>query len=914
MVEIGHHRRAKRYALEICQWLDGILKDESVDESIEYEMNNTVEGLSRQLVEVKKSNEEYKKELEELNSRYLEMSEYLSVKNKLQEVIREYEEYKSDNERRIYQLEKRNEELQEEKTRLELRGRSLEEGSKEVLKKNEELIRSVEEKIKEVNQKVYEKIEIEKEFISKEEDYRNLLDKNMIEKSELEGRCLQLEEMLKVKEKELKDGFSREIGEKELKIQSLSEECMHNKYRITELEKLLKMAENEQLVSKNYRSLIEQYKNRLLVLENSEKSYLELQEKWSNQERLVKQQTQRLEQAEGWLKRVVELEQENSTLSQQIKQWETMAFRYTHNLKVLNRESTGGQIKDESDDLDTESQTGSDNRNSSHQVDSYSSNDLNSDHKTTREESDERKAISPTSVLSAIFEFQRRYQDVLVSKTVIETSKAELENKVDILESKLQVCQREIKYYEDELTSKSEEIQRMAEGNKRLECEIKVLKECLSKESKSALIRAETSATGQTGGVVGVARIEIETVDLGQEAPEAEVSGDSTINYHLLKDISHNEVEGSNETREMGLSIKMQRKEEREKGRIMEIEAHKKDLEEKMKIITHLESELKLRNEEIKTYWSIRVAYDTLTQERDSLLESSNNLQEYNKELKSQLVSLNEKLKMYELSSKISGDSNLSHNNFGTLETSEDPGEFVDGNESYSVLRDKYYEEQRRNQTLSEYYIKERSNLMDAISNILGWRIEIIYVEGGLTAYKLSNIFSSHGGELIFVIRPAPNMGGEGGGLGVNPINALTTTFLLTNENMVSEAADMEEQLTLDFIGYYANKFEEDSNWALQLTATQSYPAFMAYTCLEEFHNTNIENIVDTSSSHPEKVPNRSSDTLKQGNSSEKDSVALESSSANPPSGMTSDRVVPEEGVVKTKRLRKDTSWIHPSE
>ncbi|KAK9171114.1 hypothetical protein CmeUKMEL1_06950 [Cryptosporidium meleagridis] len=901
MVEIGHNRRAKRYALEICQWLDGILKDESVDESIEYEMNNTVEGLSRQLVEVKKINEEYKKELEELNSRYLEMSEYLSVKNKLQEVIQEYEEYKSENERRIYQLEKRNEELQEEKTRLELRGRSLEEGSRDVLKKNEELIRSIEEKVKEVNQKVHEKIEIEKEFMKKEEEYKSLLDSNKIEKTKLEGRCMQLEEMLEVKEKELKEKFSREIGEKELKIQGLNEECMHNKYRITELEKLLKMAENEQLVSKNYRSLIEQYKNRLLVLENSEKSYQELQEKWSNQERLVKQQSQRLEQAEGWLKRMVELEQENSTLSQQIKQWETMAYRYTHNLKVLNRESTGGQIKDESDELGMESQTGSDHRNSINDDDSCTDNHLDSDNKTTTMRvSDEkkRKVISPTSVLSAIFEFQRRYQDVLVSKTVIETSKTELENKVDVLESKLQVCQREIKYYEDELSSKSDEIQRITENSKRLECEIKVLKECLSKESKSALIRE-----GLLIGKAGDSRKEGFGIQANEEG--------AGVGYHLANGDTQKEVEGSRERSEMIQGTDIQQNfQEQENVNLMKIEAQKKDLEEKMKIITHLESELKLRNEEIKTYWSIRVAYDTLTQERDSLLESSNSLQEHNKELKSQLVSLNEKLKIYELSSKPSGDTNLSHNNFGTMETNGDE-------ESYSVLKDKYYEEQRRNQTLSEYYIKERSNLMDAISNILGWRIEIIYVEGGLTAYKLSNIFSSHGGELIFVIRPAPSMGGEVGnigGLGGNPVNTLTTTFLLTNENVGIEAADMEEQLTLDFIGYYANKFEEDSNWALQLTATQSYPAFMAYTCLEEFHNTNIENIVGTNNSQNEQVSSRPLDALKQRDCHEKDTNGLEPPNVSSLSGTTSNGTLLEEGPIKTKRLREDTSWIHPRE
>ncbi|OII72776.1 uncharacterized protein cubi_03646 [Cryptosporidium ubiquitum] len=902
MVEIGHNRRAKRYALEICQWLDAILKDESVDESIEYEMNNTVEGLSRQLVEVKKSNDEYKKELEELNSKYLEISEYLSVKNKLQEVIREYEEYKSDNERKIYQLEKLNDELQEEKTRLELRGKTLEENNRELLKKNEELIRNMEEKIREIDQKVYEKIEIEQEHFRKEEEYKILLDKNKSEKNELQNRCKGLEEMLKLQEKELKDGFSKEVSEKELKIQSLSEECMHNKYRITELEKLLKMAENEQLVSKNYRSLIEQYKNRLLVLENSEKSYQELQEKWSNQERLLKQQAQKLEQAEGWLKRMVELEQENSTLNQQIKQWETMAFRYTHNLKVLNRESTGGQIKDESDDFEMGSQSDTTNRNIEYDADTGTGTgtNINSDHKNSNQKSEERKVISPTSVLSAIFEFQRRYQDVLVSKTVIETSKVELENKVDMLESKLQVCQREIKYYEDELSSKSEEIQRISEENKRLECETKVLKECLSKESKSSFI-------------YGVADIGLEGEEKG-ETGEGEGEGVKEVNKEIVKayltKYTQREMEGSKGKDDIGESTGIQE----EKGRIMKIEAQRKDLEEKMKIITHLESELKLRNEEIKTYWSIRVAYDTLTQERDSLLESSNSLQEYNKELKSQLVSLNEKLKMYELSSKVSRDSSQNNIHFGSVEVTGEDAIKVDelgGDESYSVFKDKYYEEQRRNQTLSEYYIKERSNLVDAISNILGWRIEIIYVEGGLTAYKLSNIFSNHGGELIFVIRPAPAIG-EGGGTGggtVNPTNAVTTTFLLTNENMVSET-EMEEQLTLDFIGYYANKFEEDSNWALQLTATQSYPAFMAYTCLEEFHNTNIESIVNNSNSQQDSVPEKSPGTVEQGNSNQ-GTLVFEAPSMVPSKKIPE---VTEQGLIKTKRLREDTSWIHPKE
>ncbi|KAJ1612533.1 coiled coil-containing protein [Cryptosporidium canis] len=862
MLETGHNRRAKRYALEICQWLDGILKDESVDECIEYEMNNTVEGLSRQLLEVKRSNQEYKKELEELNSKYLEMSEYLSVKSKLQEMIREYDEYKSDCEQRIYQLERRNDELQEERTRLELRGRSLEESNREVLRKNEELIREIRDKGKEIDQKVYESVEREQEYLRKEAENRSMLERASVDKSELEDRCRRLEEQLRVQERDLREDFRREIGEKELRIQNLNEECLHNKYRITELEKLLKMAENEQLVTKNYRSLIEQYKSRLLVLESSEKSYVELQEKWSSQEKLFKQQSQKLEQAEGWLKRMVELEQENSALSQQIKQWETMAFRYTHNLKVLNRESAGGQIKDESDDLDKDSH--------GEQEILEAASDLKN----------ERRTISPTSVLSAIFEFQRRYQDVLVSKTVIETSKLELENKVDMLESKLQVCQREIKYYEDELSSRSEEMQRVLEGKKLLECEIKVLKECLSKEGKSVQGRGLDPLRDQ-GEVVtaGGGSLDVNGQSSGVDKFDRVLGGSVSAGVD-----SGREYEGGEGS-----------------DWVSRVEAQKKDLEEKMKMITHLENELKLRNDEIKTYWSIRVAYDTLTQERDSLLESSNSLQEYNKELKSQIASLSEKLKRYDQpisahgESKLSQDKNQSCEEFGSVETFVGEEQRVDDlgdSESYSALKDKYLEEQRRSQTLSEYYIKERSDLVDAISNILGWRIEIIYVEGGLTAYKLSNIFSNHGGEFIFVIRPAPALGDGGvtgavGGLS----NAVTTTFLLTNENMASEA-EMEEQLTLDFIGYYASKFEEDSNWALQLTATQSYPAFMAYTCLEEFHSTNAEAQAQTDQS-----PNVPPNPVEQ-SSSEKEATDLK-----------------ETGIIaKTKRLREDTSWIHPRE
>lgn len=861
-METSQNKRAKRYALEICQWLDGILKDESVDESIEYEMNNTVEGLSRQLLEVKRRNEDYKRELEELNSKYLEMSEYLSVKTKLQEVVREYGEYRSEVEGRLYQMEKRNEELQEEKTRLELRGRSLEEASKEVLSRNEELIRTIEEKSRELDSKVCERIEMEQDYMRKESEYKAMLGRHGVEKSEFEAKYRRLEESLRTQERELRGGFARELGEKELRIQTLSEECLHNKYRITELEKLLKMAENEQLVSKNYRSLIEQYKSRLLILESSERSYLELQERWSNQERLVKQQAQKLEQAEGWLKRMVELEQENSTLSQQIKQWETMAFRYTHNLKVLNRESTGGQVRDESEDLERASQDGDGGMGFVGSEQGEADTGLDSEER--------KKAISPTSVLSAIFEFQRRYQDVLVSKTVIETSKLELENKVDMLESRLQVCQREIKYYQDELNSRSEEIQRAMEGRKLLECEIKVLKECLSKESKSAL-----------GGEEGVG--------LAAEASGGTVrGGDAGVGSDV-------------------------------------VEAQRKDLEEKMKVITHLESELKLRNEEIKTYWSIRVAYDTLTQERDSLLESSNSLQEHNKELRSQLASLNERIKKYEISSQVPDRD--SSKGFGGL-SPEQAEEFADAG-GYSLLRDKLQEEQRRSQTLSEYYIKERNNLVDAISNILGWRIEIIYVEGGLTAYKLSNIFSNHGGELIFVIRPAPALAlADGGSTGFggagNLSSAVTTTFLLSSENNVVSETEMEEQLTLDFIGYYANKFEEDSNWALQLTATQSYPAFMAYTCLEEFHSSNFESGVDeVGNLQSDPIPKESVETTlseqEMENKQHRESVQTRTNLNQPDFVSVPTISIPVSddtgmGLFKTKRLREDTSWIHPRE
>ncbi|KAF7458190.1 hypothetical protein HWI79_1249 [Cryptosporidium felis] len=885
MVEFGQNRRAKRYALEIFQWLDGILKDDSIEESIKYEMNNTVEGLTSQIKDLKKKNEEYKSELEELNSKVSEMSEFLNLKTKLQDLSRSYEEYRSESEKKIFHIERSNQELLEEKTRIELKCKGLEEGNLEVLAKNEDLIKEMDKKTRELEQKTVEGIKLEESRNQRELDLKLELENQKKENQELEARILRMEEKVNNQKEELEQKFSKDLNERELKIQSLNEECKHNKYRITELEKLLKMAENEQLVSKNYRSLIEQYKNRLHVLENSEKSYLELQEKWTNQEKLFKQQSQKLEQAEGWLKRMVELEQENSTLSQSIKQWETMALRYTHNLKVLNKEGSTS-IKDLNEEGNTD-----------HNIDHIDTQDNFKDGKIETSETysgsqQGKKSISPTTVLSAIFEFQRRYQDVLVSKTVIESSKAELENKVDILEGKLQVCQRELKFYEDELNSKSSEIQEIVENNKRLECEIKVLKECLGKESKTKFaVQSQSGSDRVNEGVSDGENSEYNRFQVGG------VSGNS----------------GDTDT-VWGKQSKQAL-----------IEAHRQDLEEKTKIITHLESELRLRNEEIKTYWSIRVAYDTLTQERDSLLETSNSLQNHNSELKSQIIALNDKIKLFELSAGVGGDLKRSPRSVGSSRVGEaekrglggmkNEGTIMDeesrkhvevglgetGNGKNhelelndSSFKDKYYEERRRSQILSEYYIKERSNLMDAISNILGWRIEITYVEGGLTAYKLSSIFSSHGGELIFVIRPAPTL--EGGNStsnnGISSFNAMTTTFLLTSDNLVSET-EVEEQLTLDFIGYYANKFEEDSNWALQLTATQSYPAFMAYTCLEEFHSSNIQAITE-----------------------DNEEGGLNHSRAGPDSGSSREPESPPEGGgnenlgTKTKRLREDTSWI----
>ncbi|OII78081.1 hypothetical protein cand_037290 [Cryptosporidium andersoni] len=245
-------------------------------------------------------------------------------------------------------------------------------------------------------------------------------------------------------------------------------------------------------------------------------------------------------------------------------------------------------------------------------------------------------------------------------------------------------------------------------------------------------------------------------------------------------------------------------------------------LEEKMKIITHLENELKLRNDEIKAYWSIRVAYDTLAQERDSLVESYSMLQSRNNDLKQQLSLVNDKLKK--------ADKDFSEANM------------VSSREDLRNIEERYQQELQRNRTLNEYYITEKNNLIDVIANILGWRIEMTCVEGGLTAYKLSNIFSQHSGELLFVIRPAPTVRGSISthiqSQSLSQSNVTNSAFLISE----TIAAEMEEQLTLDFIGYYAHKFENDPNWALQLTATQSYPAFMSYTCLEEFHHIRLPN------------------------------------------------------------------------
>ena len=64
MVEAGTNRRAKRYALEIRQWLDSLLNDSDLLECIEFESEYTIEGLSRKVKEYKKENDLYKKEIE----------------------------------------------------------------------------------------------------------------------------------------------------------------------------------------------------------------------------------------------------------------------------------------------------------------------------------------------------------------------------------------------------------------------------------------------------------------------------------------------------------------------------------------------------------------------------------------------------------------------------------------------------------------------------------------------------------------------------------------------------------------------------------------------------------------------------------------------------------------------------------
>ncbi|KAH7649259.1 hypothetical protein FG379_001616 [Cryptosporidium bovis] len=785
MSDFGQNRKAKRYAQEICQWLDGLLGDDGLEECIEFEMNNTIEGLSKKLADANRENMKYKLELEELNSKFSEMSEYVNLKTKINELKQEYEEYKKESEIRVYNLEKRNEKIMEEKTRLELMNENLENRNKSLMNNNEDLINKLNKQSEELNDKVKEKIQIEENNMRIEYKYKNEISELRNENNELELKYNKLNDMMLLQKEDIEKQYSIEVNNKNLQIQKLNEECLHNKYRITELEKLLKMAEDEQLVSKNYRSLIEQYKGRLQILENSEKNYLELKEKWNNQEKVIKQQSQKLLQSEEWLRKMIELEKLNSTLNQQIKQWETMALRYTQNLRIYNNRTFFIESGVKEDDETTRKEmTGK----------SSSLNDIdgNSDEILTEDKHINDKNISPTSVLSAIFEFQRRYQDILVSKTVIESSKIELENKIDILESNLQVSQREVKHYEEELNLKTNEINLLIENNKKLECEISVLKECLNKEGKV-----------------------IDNKKIIKDVREI-----SNGNLIALDSNPANEINSSR------TSI------------ISNQDTSKLDLEEKMKIITHLENELKLRNEEIKTYWSIRVAYDTLTQERDSLLETSNNLQNQNDELKNKIMLINDRLKLYEHNKVIFNMENIDGNK----------NNVEDNIDNYSELKNKYYQEQKRNQTLNEYYIKERSDLIDAISNILGWRIEIIYVDGGLTAYKLSNIFSEHGGELIFVIRPAPvdgygsnNNTVAGGSFPTSNISN-TTTFLLNTDDNHNSEIEMEEQLTLDFIGYYANKFEEDSNWAMQLTATQSYPAFMAYTCLEEFHNTNITN------------------------------------------------------------------------
>ncbi|EEA05084.1 uncharacterized protein CMU_041560 [Cryptosporidium muris RN66] len=744
MVEAGANRRAKRYALEIRQWLDSLLNDSDLLECIEFESEYTVEGLSRKVKEYKKENDLYKKEIEDLNLKVQEASEFMLNKNRLLSITQEYSDYKSNMTAKLYEESRKYEEQQEKLIGMELHYAKLEGVNNSLSKMNEDLRYNLEKKTKEIHNILQEKINTDNSLKRIESEMKFKIDKLIYEKNELEKQNSEHLNILEINKKEIENIYMQDLKEKDLQIQGLHEECSHNKFRITELERLLKMAENEQLVARNYRSLIEQYKQRLQKLENVEKNYSELQDKCNSLEKVTKQQNERLEEAQTWLERMIELEQINNTISQQLKQWETMALKYTQNLNFKQESSNSNGTNDLA--LDTLDRCGDTDDNPVKSENSYST-------------------ISPTSVLSAIFEFQRRYQDIVVSKAVSDSAKIELEDKLRKLEDELQNSQRDLKQLKDELNIKRREYNKLLENSKKLECELKIAMECLSKEGK-----------------------------FGKPNP------------NLLNDENNiNKLASNTEVDYTGRDI-----------------SEVKLLEEKMKIITHLENELKLRNDEIKAYWSIRVAYDTLAQERDSLVESYSMLQSQNNDLKQQLLLINDKLK------KADKDFNEAN--------------VVLSREDLRDVEERYQQELQRNRTLNEYYITEKNNLIDVIANILGWRIEMTCVEGGLTAYKLSNIFSQHSGELVFVIRPAPTVRGsisthiQSQSLSQSNV---TNSALLINETV---AAEMEEQLTLDFIGYYAHKFENDPNWALQLTATQSYPAFMSYTCLEEFHHIRLPN------------------------------------------------------------------------
>ncbi|KAL7068509.1 hypothetical protein ACR3K2_11180 [Cryptosporidium serpentis] len=745
MVEVGANRRAKRYALEIRQWLDSLLNDSDLLECIEFESEYTIEGLSRKVKEYKKENDLYKKEIEDLNFKVQEASEFMLNKNRLLSITQEYNDYKSNMTAKLYEESRKYEEQQEKLIGMELRYAKLEEINNNLSKMNEDLRHNLEKKTKEIDNILQEKINTDNSLTRIESEMKFKIDKLIYEKNELEKQNSEYLNMLEINKKEIEDMYIRDLKEKDLQIQGLHEECSHNKFRITELERLLKMAENEQLVARNYRSLIEQYKQRLQKLENVEKNYSELQDKCNSLEKITKQQNERLEEAQTWLERMIELEQINNTISQQLKQWETMALKYTQNLNFKQESSNSNVTNDLT--LDTLDTCGDTDDNPVKSENSYST-------------------ISPTSVLSAIFEFQRRYQDIVVSKAVSDSAKIELEDKLRKLEDELQNSQRDLKQLKDELNIKRREYNKLLENSKKLECELKIAMECLSKEGK-----------------------------FGKPS-----------NPNLLNENNISKLVSNTEVDYTGRDIN-----------------EVKLLEEKMKIITHLENELKLRNDEIKAYWSIRVAYDTLAQERDSLVESYSMLQSQNNDLKQQLSLINDKLKK--------ADKDFDKDNM------------VSSREDLRDIEERYQQELQRNRTLNEYYITEKNNLIDVIANILGWRIEMTCVEGGLTAYKLSNIFSQHSGELVFVIRPAPTVRGSISthiqSQGLSQSNVTNSAFLI-NETV---AAEMEEQLTLDFIGYYAHKFENDPNWALQLTATQSYPAFMSYTCLEEFHHIRLPNL-----------------------------------------------------------------------